>query len=226
MRAVITLAAALAATLPMGLAANVARGDSVPKGCRPAGSTTIAQNSQARVYKRGGDLDACFYAEPRRPFTLASAVAEEHWYPRPAIKLVGPVVAYAISGPIDPNEGNEITTIERTDLRDAGAPGYVNYQSVVVPGTVSGGVPKIGSVVYRHDGAAAWIACPGRSASEGAFRPTCDRPGFPDRVFTLRPKAKRGTVVASGSRVDPHSLRLHGSSISWLQRGHRRSAAL
>jgi hypothetical protein len=147
---------------------------------------------------------------------------EEHWYPRPAIKLVGTVVGYAITSPSDPNEGEFITTIQRFDMRDVSEPGFVNYPSV----RVAGGSPKIGSLVLRGDGAAAWIACPGRSNSRGEFKPTCDRPSHEDRVYALARKAKNPKLLSHGTRIAPHSLRRHGLRISWVQHGRRRSARL
>jgi hypothetical protein len=70
--------------------------------------------------------------------------------------------------------------------------------------------------VLKRNGAFAWI-----QANEGTNEVL---------VCTYRPCASRGFAmperVDSGRGIEPQSLRLHGSRVSWLNDGERRSAPL
>lgn len=201
-----------------GAGANTAE---APAACTPAGSKVIEQTRQALIFERRGNLWGCVF-EDRQPVNLAARLDNEFWYRRPAIKMRGSVVAYALTARTDPNEGVEATLIQRVDLRSSTDPKFRYFQSK----RAGPGVPKVGSLVFRSSGAVAWIACPGRHASRGMFAPTCERPGASDRVYVLRRGARKPELIDTGSRIDPHSLRLHGSRITWLKRGRTVSAAL
>jgi hypothetical protein len=194
-------------------------GSGSTKACTQKRSVTLVQDKQTRVYRIGKTLWACLYAEDRRLNLALPDNAQEYWYGLPAVKVVGPVVAWAVTAPDDPDAPLR-TTIERVDLRSEG---YVDFRSVPAADTR---IPKVGSLVLRRDGAAAWIACPGKRRSVGEFKKTCDSPGHPDGVYTLKPQAKSAKLVARGTRIDPHSLQLRGSRITWTQRGRTRAARL
>jgi hypothetical protein len=213
------LTGALAAFAAVAASPSAEGGSGSTKGCTAKGSVTLVQDKQTRVYQLGKNLWACLYAEGRRLDLALPDITQEYWYGLPAVKVVGPVVAWAVTAPDGPDAPLR-TTIERVDLRSEG---YVDFRSVPAANTR---IPKVGSLVLRRDGAAAWITCPGKRRSVGEFKPTCDSPGHADGVYTLKPQAKSAKLVARGTRIDPHSLRLHGSRITWTQRGQQRSAHL
>src|SRR3954454_19357083 len=130
-----------------------------PTSCGSPESRTLHENKQVRVYEHHGALEACRFRTGFRVKLALPRQAEEHWYQKPALKLAGTIVGYAVTGPTDPNEGENINTIERFDMRGVSEPGFVNYHSL----PAGRGTPKIGSLVLRSNGAVAWITCPGRS---------------------------------------------------------------
>jgi hypothetical protein len=75
---------------------------------------------------------------------------------------------------------------------------------------------SIGSIVVRGDGAVAWI---GELNSIGARHPTI-------QVLKARPSDTRGTVLDSGTAIDPASMRLDGSTLTWRHGGATRHAPL
>jgi hypothetical protein len=102
------------------------------------------------------------------------------------------------------------------------------------------GVGDVESMVVKRDGAVAWIAADfERSPGERLVTPPCEvfpdgrvcpAPGYePPFIFSYDVYAsdRRGTrLLASGTDVAPHSLKLHASTLSWTQGGKPMSAPL
>ncbi len=78
----------------------------------------------------------------------------------------------------------------------------------------------------------AWIACPGTSSPSNSQNRQCRRPGPLARVYAADaqyPQEEddgRTRLLASGHRIDPSSLRLKGSRLTWRDGGRLRSATL
>jgi hypothetical protein len=123
--------------------------------------------------------------------------------------LAGPVAAYesASVGPAQGSTSSQTLVIVR-DLRNG-------RRLHLAPAGTS---PEIGPVVVlvvKDDGAVAWIA-QDNSRSEGSN--TGYEVNAVDRA--------RSRLLAAGSDIDPHSLALKGSTLSWTQGGKPRSTSL
>ena len=78
----------------------------------------------------------------------------------------------------------------------------------------------------KPNGAVVWIACPGdRSESFGSNR-LCRRPGPVARVYAMHANDERERLLATGRAIDPASLRLSGSRLTWRDGRGMRGATL
>lgn len=228
MVAVVLIALALAAIAPAA-----ASSPATTSKCAPHGSRTLVQNAKARVYTvrdAGGAEDrdyttyGCAFASGKRrsldaPNDLTDA------YSSPAIKLSGTTVGWATDfcGPNSCDTGVGASDLTKDDPGGdlGGNPAGPKHHRAV----------KVGSLAVKRDGALAWIACPRHNADSstyglGSRRPNCVHAGDRDWVMLLGATEPHAHVLDSGRGIDPSSLRRHGSMISWLHDGKRRSATL
>jgi hypothetical protein len=175
--------------------------------CPPPGSRTLISHRDARLYTNRGALQGCVTgADLLVPFG-----SQGTFYRPPVMALSGHFAAVVIN---DPNRDDpyQVTVIEM--VRN----GYV--RGIRRP------EERIGSLRVRPDGAVAFIACP-----PGRYDPT-DPPITPGPtcmhagrwrntvVLALPHRAPRG--LGRGRRLDPASLQMSNTTVSWLQDGHRR----
>jgi hypothetical protein len=89
---------------------------------------------------------------------------------------------------------------------------------------------RIGSIRVRPDGTVAWIACPlGPDADPDKIisrKPECVRPRRArNRVLLFRPaqgfRDERIRQLSAASRIDPASLRMNATTVSWTRSGRR-----
>jgi len=187
-----------------------AQAGSATTACGPAGSRTLVDNASARLYTtHTGALGGCAFASGRAA-VLAFA---ETFYRPPAMALSGTMAAMVIN---DPNADSPV--IQAIDL------GPSDYRLVL-----SRPRERVGSIRVRPDGTLAFISCPpGRY--DPADPPISPGPGCRhagprlDTVYIA--VAHRGLRrVARGHGIDPTSLRLSETTISWRQDGRRRRMA-
>jgi hypothetical protein len=174
--------------------------------CRVSDSNTVRETTAARIYTDGsGDsLWGCLKAVGRRVH-LASQVSEpDGSFSTP--RLAGNFVAYAAY------EGSPCARYHQCP------PGYrpASYTAVVNLRTGQGhraaSTPaRDRALVLTSSGAIAWISCPSRDCVSGEVR-----------AYDSRGER----VLDSGKGIDPASLRLDASTVSWTRTGMRQSAAL
>ncbi|WP_411278270.1 hypothetical protein [Gaiella sp.] len=196
-----TLAAAVATFALAGQSAGAAAA------CRPSGSHTLVANADARLYTtRTGALGGCAIAQPQ---SIVLAFAETFYRP-PVMALSGTMAAMVVN---DPNF--DFPYIRAIDL------GPSDYQL-----QLRRPEEQIGSIRVRRDGTLAFISCPpGRYDSANppvTPGPTCRHSGrWRDTVYIAVPH--RGLRrIANSRQLDPASLQLSDTTISWRQSGHRR----
>ena len=90
---------------------------------------------------------------------------------------------------------------------------------------------RVGSIRVRPDGTVAWIACPlGPDADPDEIiispKPECVRPRRArNRVVLFRPvrgfRDERVRELSVASRIDPRSLRMSATTVSWTRDGRR-----
>lgn len=190
--------------------------------CGPARALTLAQNQHVRVFgyrDRFEGVTACLHST--REVSSLDAPPEAYAYRGPTIALAGTTVGWAI------DTCGEPPCVTRLHVRDLEQPSRER-----VTGSGRGDRPtRIGSVRVKTNGALAWIACPARAKDPNFTpvadrRPNCIRAGAYDSVFKLDSAARKPSRLDSGHRIDPSSLRLRGSTLSWSNNGRRHSAML
>jgi len=200
--------------------------------CRPKGSITILQNRVGRVFADepvAPSEDRKLYTTYQCAFDTGRVIEVDDpfeasfAYRPPAMDLAGRLFAYAIdSNSVD---GPSNTSIIVRDLSQG--PRFDDTVLDVSAKTSETQLaPKIGSLVANPGGEVAWISCPQAPRVDGTRGPTCLRPGHPDHVFKVDSGTKRRRLLSSGSDIDPGSLRLRGSRLTWRQGGRTRSATL
>jgi hypothetical protein len=173
--------------------------------CRPGpGTTTLAHSAHARIFSddaTGNDY-ACLYSDGRPRFLSTT----EHYEYR-HVRFAGSYVAFVQNiEAIDDHVG--VMNLRTGRLRN---------DAEVTP--IAGAVcPNVASLVLKSDGAVAWIAT-------NFLGSGCSAP--PGPAIEVRRHDGRGLrVVASSTAIVPSSLRLHRSTITWVQAGTHRSASL
>ena len=192
------------------------------------GTTTISDNGVVRVYKsptrysaRRFEVDACSYGNGNwTPLDLPAS--DIYAFLGPALALRGSVVGYA-EEECDPNgdfacaSGVRAADVSADDDLNAGFAGPKHHRLV-----------KVGSLRVKGSGSLAWIACPERARYRawGHRRPNCVAAGDHDYVMILSTVDHKEKVIDRGRRIDPGSLRLAGSHLSWVHGPRRRHATL
>lgn len=223
----IAVALTSSAAAASAAAATLSRGHpTVPCARSAAGTTTIAHSRRARLFTdaRTGNDYACLYGVGH-PRLLSSA---EHWEYE-LVRFAGPYVAFvafaestnAYIGVLDIRSGKRRRIAEDEEVaavkpprRDC--PSAVPNCSVVCP--------AVDSLVLKPDGAVAWIGVdfPPPTTSGGA---PCGAE-IPTSTEVRRYDSRGLDVVATGDGIEPTSLRLSGSTISWTDEGVSESSSL
>lgn len=201
----------------------------------PKGLPAVAQNDFVRVYKvrdrhsrRGYEVDACSRTTRER-YPIDLPPSGIYAFLGPSISLRGPLVGYAqqVCGPdgrVDGSDGGSCFSTVKVRNFDIGDD--VNASPAGPPGR---SLVKVGSLRVKANGSVAWIACPERHRKRAIGRrgPNCVRPG--DFNYVLADQGgsrRRPLILARGRGIDPDSLRLAGSTLSWNRNGRRVRAKL
>jgi hypothetical protein len=173
-------------------------------GCRPsADSSTIAQNSSARVFTAADGNDyACLYSVGRAFYLSGS----EHYDYR-LVHFSGPYVAYV------QNVAANDEDIGEMDLRT----GHLHTFVIATPiqNSVCYGV---GSLALKADGAIAWIG-----TNFVGFG--CSNPPGPE--IEVRRHDRRGLrILDSSTKIVPGSLHLLKGVLSWTDGAAKRKSTL
>jgi hypothetical protein len=226
MRRDLLLAATLCITAACGSASTAAppryiRAQSA--NCAPQNASSVIENEDVRVLRFSKDDPSYAGAtvscelSTGNSVELDSPIEGEVVFSRPAIALAGSTVAYGVN--VNNAEGELSTYVRVIDARKLNGDAIGAGQSFMT-------YPKVGSVVVRKTGSVAWIACEVRFfGNPTSRRPECDRPGAVDRVYRAR-NGGRARLLDKGRDIDPESLRLTGSRVSWRSGGRVRSASL
>lgn len=178
--------------------------------CGPAAATTVAASHRARAYQAGNAVYGCAASAGAagRSFRLGNATRTIDQMRAGPVAVAGVLAAYGLTSfGVDTiraqvvvrrlTDGRQLQTFAATN-----ATGAESFESV-------------GSVVVKADGAVAWIA---RVNSIGGR-------GQATEVHSARAGAA-DVVLGSGPGIDPSSLRLRGSTLSWRDAGTTRRATL
>jgi hypothetical protein len=202
-----------------------ARASRVP--CRPSpGTSTIAHSAKARIFSdaRTGADYACLYGNghPRR---LSSA---EHWEYRMA-RFAGPYVAFVAFAEAS-NTGIGVvdlrTGAKRTFHEDEEVAAVEPPESECPPADPHCRVvcPQVDSLVLEPDGSIAWIGVDFPAATPTGGAP-CGT-GIEQTIEVRRYDREGLGVIGSGDGIVPRSLRLSGSTLSWIDEGREATATL
>ncbi len=204
--AVSVAAICLAMALTSGPSAGRADSTSAP-GCVPAGAAVLLSNSSAAIYRSSGFIVGCAANGTRYNLDIAELA-----YKPPIMALSGEMTA--IVGDSD-EAGIQIRTLALRPGAEATPIGRPEE--------------RIGSIRVRPDGTVAWIACPlGPDADPDKIiispKPECVRPRRArNRVLLFRPaqgfRDERIRELSAASRVDPASLRMNATTVSWTHSG-------
>lgn len=201
-------AVCLALVLTSGHADGRADASGAP-GCVPAGAPMLLSNSSAAIYRSSGFIVGCAANGTRYNLDIADLA-----YKPPIMALSG-----------------EMTAI----VGDSDEAGILIKTLALRPGAEATPIgrpeERIGSIRVRPDGTVAWIACPlGPDADPDELiispNPECVRPRRArNRVLLFRPaqgfRDERIRQLSAASRIDPASLRMNATTISWTRDGRR-----
>jgi hypothetical protein len=135
-------------------------------------------------------------------------------FSRPAVAVAGATVAYGAS--VNGADGGSSTYVRVLDATQDSSPVREIETEL-----------KVGSVVVRERGAVAWISCEVRFADSPptSRAPECVGPGALDRVYRASARG-RPRVLDKGRDIDPDTLRLRGTRLSWRSGGQTRTARM
>jgi hypothetical protein len=135
----------------------------------------------------------------------------------PPIALAGPLVGYA-SDSCDPDECDTFVFV--TDLRDE--IDGVNRIVSAGPGRTS----EVPALVLKPNGAAAWVSCPAYNPTYGAIDSCKARSRTRKWVYALARRSFRPRLLDVSRHIDPASLALRGSRVTWRRNGKLQAARL
>lgn len=221
---------------PASADSNRPRGGPLAEGrCASPGSRLVVRSSRIVVYEirrdgrvpgaGTGRLAACVISTGRRRI-LAIADATGYWFgpPADAVAVHGTLVAFPVITVGDGASPEVGLTMSLTDFRRPQRERTLAFEE-----------GKVGSIVVTSSGRIAWIECAltysGGDEITANPRPECVGPG--KTTMTIRtgvPKTgipgREATVIATGRDIDPLSLRLSGTQITWREAGSLRRADL
>jgi hypothetical protein len=181
--------------------------------CRPRGTRVVRSSQESTVFRRPASIYGCLFGRGA-PVHLTS----DNIFPRRTIALAGPLVAY---GADYTEDRNFYTDLKVTDLRDEGS--GIN-RTVSLETTRRG---ELAATRLRADGAVAWISCPRKRSAYGRLSRACARSGGRlKHVWALDAHADERRLLDSGRRIEPRSLRLRGTRLTWRRAGALRESEM
>jgi hypothetical protein len=207
--AVAGLALLLAACGGAAAGSSTASGPPGGSRCGPAGTKTLAASRLARVYSSHGVVYGCSMTGTRS-YRLGDATIFRPGDPRVGqVAVAGEIAAFALTE-FGIDTGSAQVTVTR--LRDGKL--LRSVRATTRPLGVEA-TQSVVSIVVKADGAVAWIG-EGHSIINH----------HNDDVEVHAFDRQRDRLLDSGKGVDPTSLRLHGSKLTWKDSGDPRSATL
>ena len=200
---VATLTACGSSAASSGTAAS-----SASRHCGPTGASTLASSSQARVYSWHGGVFGCSFAGGRT-FRLGSAARSIRESQVTPAAVAGNDAAYGLSdfGVDTVRAGVVVRRLtDGKQLQDFPATNR----------NVAEGFQAVRSLAVKSDGSVAWI---------GAVRSIRGGQGLIE-VHAAAASASTDELLDSGAGIDPTSLRLHGSTLTWKHGATTRHASL
>ncbi|HEY6399164.1 MAG TPA: hypothetical protein VIX82_17100 [Solirubrobacteraceae bacterium] len=175
--------------------------------CGAASGRTLAASPTARVYVAHGVVYGCA-TRTSKVYRLGSA---QSCFVEPRIgpvTLAGRIAAYAqVRCGVDTASSQVVVR----DLADGKV--LMSHPAIShVPGPES--FESVHTIVAKRDGSIAWLA-----GVSSIGRPT-------ELVEVHRVDRQGSALLDSGGAIAPGSLRLHGSTVTWRDRGKSRRAAL
>ncbi len=197
-----------------------------PDSCAVAHKHVLAAGPQAQVYvlstlgQQGQqEVFACAKGA-RRSFSLGPPPACDtagNCVGVETFALAGSVVAFGSTTIIEPTLPSEAAQRRfLVQVRDLRTNRMLRIAPTGLPGQPKPGLTGIGrvrAIVVKSDGAVAWIAADETGAAPGAYEVgAADAAGL--------------RLLAAGTGIDPGSLALTGSTLSWSQSGQAASSVL
>lgn len=193
-------------------------------GCHLSGATVALSSAEAVVFRRRKPFGNVYYACYRHKGAIyrLNSKFENAFSPVRPLRLAGRFVGY-----LDYNEGpTGDDTLINVAVRDL-VTGVVVQDS---PNSESGVSQNVQSFVLNRKGSGAWITKDYANPRFPSDHPWEYQVWVIDRetAATLDSPPGRGSVIARGQDIDPHSLTLSpsGRTITWYAGGSIRSAAL
>lgn len=180
--------------------------------CHPRGARVVRRSPQAVIFVRPPTRYGCLRARGV-PVPLFDNI-----FPPRTMAFAGPLVAY---GSDFADEYDAITYLTVTDLRDemSGVNRIADLETTRVG--------ELAATKLRLDGAVAWASCPAKQSVLGRLSRACERPGGKlKHVWALDSAAREPRLLDSGRRIDPRTLELRGSRLTWRKRGRVQHATL
>jgi hypothetical protein len=81
-------------------------------------------------------------------------------------------------------------------------------------------------VVLKSNGAVAWVSCSTLNPSYGAIHSCTARSGKRKRVYAFDRRGARPRLLDVSKRIDPATLTLRGSRLTWRRNGKLQAARL
>jgi hypothetical protein len=209
----------IAVVVAAGAAVATSNADGIPvhRSCGPRHALVLSYGTLGRAFKTRGnpDLQACLYGSRH-----VRDLAGPDYFPRPAVDMSGTLVGFAIVAGDGAEPANP--SIEIEDLAKPLGKGRLLDLPVFDV--------KVGSLRLKANGSIAWIQCPvpPNSSVDGSERPNCVSAGrSKNSVYKRDTLTEQGfDRLDSGRQIDPSSLQLHGSRLTWIDAGSPRSAML
>lgn len=189
--------------------------------CTPRWGRVRARGARATVIEsiRGNDVGTLYGCLFARGAEVEMLGPDGGWY-RNALRVAGPYSSVAYDVCPDDEAGCS-TGILITDLRDD--------ESRFARRTSAGrrSAAQVAAVRLRADGAAAWVACDASAAGDNLVERACARPGRRIKyLYAWGRKDRSRRLVARSAAIEPRTLRIRGTRLSWRDRGRLRSTRL
>jgi hypothetical protein len=201
--------------VPVGRVRSFRR-EGPPAACRPKWARVVRRSHRATVVevKRGFARGLHFGCLLDRG-AIVELVDSDGFYP--SFRMAGPLVGYAT----DVCDGDYCDTlVEVTDLRDEES--GLNREAVAGPGANA----LVSALRMKVNGAIAWVSCSSPSPGYGEVYGCTGDSRKKKRVFAWDRRSEEPRLVGRSRRIEPSSLALHGSRLSWRDGRRVRSTRL
>jgi hypothetical protein len=192
------------------------RREGPPTACRPPWARVVRHSRRSTLLvARHGAYRGLHFACLLERGAVVELNEYEGFYP--PVRLAGQLVGYATDA-CDPDYCN--TVVEVTDLRDEeyGA----NRETNAGPMADS----EVAAMRLRPNGSVAWVSCSSPFPAYGHVNRCTGATRVKKRIFAWDTRSERPRLADVSRRIDPASLALHGSRLTWRHGGKTRSTRL